>query len=145
MENILKNPTFVAVVAGALAYSYLSWKKRENNKKRKSKNKKIIKNNDDVLYSFVIAIIIWFLMYGYLNYKQTPQPNQINQMNPNLQNFQMPQNFQMSQNMNNQLPTYKLVKELSESPKSFTLMQNGSGLVMPLGNNPMPEVFIDNF
>jgi len=136
MENILKNPTFVAVVAGALAYSYLSWKKRENNKKRKNKNKKIINNNDDVLYSFVIAIIVWFLMYGYLNYKQTPQPNQ---MNPNLQNFQMPQN------LNTQLPTYKLVKELSESPKSFTLMQNGSGLVMPLGNNPMPEVFIDNF
>lgn len=143
MENILKNPTFVAVVAGALAYSYLSWKKRENNKKRKSKNKKIIKNNDDVLYSFVIAIIIWFLMYGYLNYKKTPQQNQINPMNHNLQNFQMPQIPQMAQN--NQLPTYKLVKELSESPKSFTLMQNGSGLVMPLGNNPMPEVFIDNF
>jgi hypothetical protein len=139
MENILKNPTFVAVVAGALAYSYLSWKKRENNKKRKNKNKKIINNNDDVLYSFVIAIIVWFLMYGYLNYKQTPQMNQNNQMNPNLQNFQMPQN------LNTQLPTYKLVKELSESPKSFTLMQNGSGLVMPLGNNPMPEVFIDNF
>jgi len=141
MENILKNPTFIAVVAGALAYSYLSWKKRENNKKRKNKNKKIIKNNDDVLYSFVIAVIIWFLMYGYLNYKQTSQNNQSNNMNHNLQNFKIPQNI----NFNNQLPTYKLVKELSESPKSFTLMQNGSGLVMPMSNNPMPEVFIDNF
>ncbi len=139
MENILKNPTFVAVVAGALAYSYLSWKKRENNKKKKNKNKKIIKNNDDVLYSFVIAIIIWFLMYGYLNYKQTPSNNQ------NLQNPYNQQNNMGNNITNNQLPTYKLVKELSESPKSFTLMQNGSGLVMPLGNNPMPEVFIDNF
>ena len=141
MENILKNPTFVAVVIGTLSYSYLSWKKRENNKKRKNKNKKIIKNNnDDVLYAFIIAIIVWFLMYGYLNYKQTksnPQnpQNLYNQINP-----YNPQNI-----VNNQLPTYKLVKELSESPKSFTLMQNGSGLVMPLGNNPMPEVFIDNF
>jgi hypothetical protein len=131
MENILKNPTFIAVVAGTLSYSYLSWKKKENNKKKK--NKKINKNNNDVLYSFIIAIIVWFLMYGYLNYKQ-------NQQNPQNLNPQLPQ-----QGMNNQLPTYRLVKELSESPKSFTLMQNGSGLVMPMGNNPMPEVFIDNF
>lgn len=127
MDNILKNPTFIAIVAGTLAYSYLSWKKRENNKKRK--NKKIKNNNNDVLYSFIISIIVWFLMYGYLNYKQTPKSqNTINQ-----------------NGINQQLPTYKLVKELSESPKSFTLMQNGTGLVMPIGNNTMPEVFIDNF
>jgi len=120
MDNILKNPTFIAVVIGTLTYTYLSWKKNAKNKKNKKKKQN---NNNDLLYSFIVAVIVWFLSYGYINHQNTPtNPEQI-------------------QN----IPTYKLVKELSESPKSFTLMNKSGGLVMPLGNNPLPEVFIDNF
>lgn len=117
MDNILKNPTFIAVVIGTLTYTYLSWKKNNKNKK------KIQSNNNDLLYAFIVAVIVWFLSYGYINHQNIPK------------NIEQPQN----------IPTYKLVKELSESPKSFTLMNKSGGLVMPLGNNPLPEVFIDNF
>jgi hypothetical protein len=121
MDNILKNPTFITVVIGTLTYTYLSWKKNKNKKNKKKKNK----NNNDLLYAFIVSIIVWFISYGYINHKNTT-------LNQNLEQIQ-------------NIPTYKLVKELSESPKSFTLMNKGGGLVMPLGNNPLPEVFIDNF
>ena len=39
MDNIIKNPTFIAVIAGVIAYSYIIWRKNERNKKSK-KNKK---------------------------------------------------------------------------------------------------------
>ena len=82
------------------------------------------KNNNDLLYAFIVAVIIWLISYGYINHQNTVPNQNLNQQN---------------------IPTYKLIKELSESPKSFTLMNKGGGLVMPLGNNPLPEVFIDNF
>ena len=46
MDNILKNPTFIAVVIGTLTYTYLSWKKNKKNKKNKKRKQK---NNNDLL------------------------------------------------------------------------------------------------
>lgn len=41
MDNIIKNPTFIAVVAGVITYTYIVWKNKQN--KRKSKKQKKIK------------------------------------------------------------------------------------------------------
>lgn len=134
MDNILKNPTFIAVVIGTLTYTYLSWRKKQNKKYRKKK----IKTNNELLYSFIIAVIVWFISYGYINHTTNlnGQENPANGIPNNIPNG-------ISNGVN--LPTYKLVKELSESPKSFTLINKGGGLVMPMTNNPLPDVFIDNF
>jgi hypothetical protein len=134
MDNILKNPTFIAVVIGTLTYTYLSWRKKQNKKYKKKKSK----SNNDLLYSFIVAIIVWFISYGYINYKCQDGQNIQYGVNLPTNGVNLPTN-----GVN--LPTYRLVKELSESPKSFTLMNRGGGLVMPMTNNPLPDVFIDNF
>ena len=131
MDNIIKNPTFVAVIAGVIAYSYIIWRKNERSKKSK-KNKKY-KDNNEILIGGVVAAIAWLITYGYVNYNsnqnnnlnQLNQPNQINQLN--------------------QIPTYKLVKDISDTPRSFTLMNPTGGISMPLAQTQMPEIFINNF
>jgi hypothetical protein len=141
MDNIIKNPTFIAVVAGVIAYSYIVW--RKNNKQKKSKNKKNKKSdNNEILIGGVVAAIAWLIAYGYINHSkdtgnqqiqpiQKTHPNQVNNINN-------PQNIQT-------LPTYKLVREQSESPKSFTLMRPTGGITMPLAQTQVPEIFINNF
>ena len=120
MDNITKNPTLIAVVAGVITYSYLTWKRKENEKNKKNKTK-YNKNNNDLIITGAITVLVWFLVYGYMNYNT-------------------------SENLQEQnLPRYRLVKEISESPKSFTLMNPSGGIIMPLAGNQMPDVFIDNF
>jgi hypothetical protein len=44
------------------------------------------------------------------------------------------------------VPTYKLVRDNSESPKSFTLINPTGGISAPFGGNTqMPDVFINPF
>ena len=123
MDNIIKNPTFIAVVAGVITYTYIVWKKKQNNKK----NKKQKKDKNEVIMAGVVALLVWFIVYGYLNYKKsTPGPNYLTQM-------QQP------------VPTYRLVQDISETPKSFTLMNPAGGIAFPVANQNMPDLFIDQF
>ena len=148
MDNIIKNPTFIAFIFAVIAYSYIVWKKN-NNKKNKKKNKK--SDNNEILVAGIVFAITWLLSYGYLNYSNdnnnqlnnqlnNPEQIQLNQMN------QMNQMNQLNTNIPQQnVPTYKLVRDISESPKSFTLMKQNGGITMPLAQTQIPDVFIGNF
>ena len=132
MDNIIKNPTFIAVIAGVIAYSYIIWRKNETNKKCK-KNKRN-KDNNEILIGGVVAAIAWLITYGYVNHNSNQNSNNINQQIQPIQPNQI-----------NTVPTYKLVKDISESPRSFTLMNPTGGISMPLAQTQMPEIFINNF
>jgi hypothetical protein len=121
MDNIIKNPTLIAVVAGVITFSYLTWKRKQNQKNKKNKGDK---NNNDLIITGSISVLVWFIVYGYMKYNLTNVGEKVPEKN---------------------IPTYKLVKEISESPKSFTLMNPTGGITMPLAGNQMPDVFIDNF
>ena len=59
---------------------------------------------------------------------------------------QMNQMHQLNTNIPQQnVPTYKLVRDISESPRSFTLMKQNGGITMPLAQTQIPDVFIGNF
>lgn len=120
MDNIIKNPTLIAVVAGVITFSYLTWKRKQNKKNKKYKKT----NNNDLIITGAVTVLVWFIVYGYLNYNSAPKSENLPEKN---------------------VPTYKLVKEVSESPKSFTLVNPSGGITMPLAGNNMPDVFIDNF
>jgi hypothetical protein len=123
MDNIIKNPTFIAVVAGVITYTYVVWKKKQNKKNNKIQKK----DKKEVIMAGVVALLVWFIVYGYLNYKKSkPSPNYLAQV-------QQP------------MPTYRLVQDISESPKSFTLMNPAGGIAFPVGNQNMPDLFIDQF
>ena len=114
MDNIIKNPILIAVVAGVIVYSYITWK----NKSKKNKDKM-----NALLAAGITTAIIWLLAYGYLNYK--PQNN-------------------ITQIPGKELPTYKLVRDISESPKSFTLINPNGGITVPFGTHTqMPDIFIN--
>ena len=135
MDNIIKNPTFIAVVAGVITYTYIVWKKKQN-KKHSKKYKKEKKNKNEVIMAGIVAVIVWFLVYGYIHYKK-PNSNQVGQVG------QQNQLNQLSQSK--QVPTYRLVQDISDSPKSFTMMNQTGGIAFPAGNMQMPELFIDQF
>ena len=116
MDNIIKNPILIAVVAGVIVYSYITWK-------NKSKKKKNVTNA--LLAAGITTSIIWLLTYGYLNYK----PSNTNILNPT-----------------KEIPTYKLVKDISESPKSFTLINPNGGISVPFGTQThLPDIFMNPF
>lgn len=121
MDNIIKNPTFIAVVAGVIAYTYIVWRKKQN----KKKNKKNKRDNSELYVAGIVTVLVWLIVYGYLNYNNNTQAT----------------NDQALQNV----PTYKLVKDISESPKSFTLINQTGGIAYPMANTQMPDIFIDNF
>lgn len=143
LDNIIKNPTFIAFIFAVIAYSYIVWRKN-NNKKNKKKNKK--SDNNEILVAGIVFAITWLLAYGYINYsnEQNNQPNHSNQPNimqptinqPNIMN---PNINQIQQNV----PTYKLVRDISESPRSFTLMKQNGGITMPLAQTQIPDIFIN--
>ena len=118
MDNIIKNPILIAVVAGVIVYAFITWK---NNEKKKKKDKM-----NALLAAGITTAIVWLIAYGYLNYKPSNNQN-------NIQPEKM-------------VPTYKLVRDVSESPKSFTLINPNGGISAPFGGNTqMPDVFINPF
>ena len=80
------------------------------------------------------------------------QMQQVNPMQPTqqmqqLQQMQQVQPMQQVNPMNHMqmggnIPQYKLVNQVSESPKSFTLLNRNNGIVMPTN---LPEMMIDSF
>ena len=53
MDNIIKNPIFIAVVAGVIVYSYIIWKNKD-----KSKKKKTSKTNLDINKFYIDKLYI---------------------------------------------------------------------------------------
>jgi hypothetical protein len=126
MNKIIKNPVLIAVVAGVLAYTYMAWKRREQLKKSKKarKNKKL--KYVDIIIPGIIAVIAWFLAYGYLHYNvESIDSDNIQPMNGV-----------------ERVPTYRLVNDVSVTPTSFTLLNPVGGITCP---NKLPDVFIEPF
>ena len=97
--------TGVQTCALPILYAYLSWTRKKYNEKRLKKGKKIRNDDkyDDIIIPIIVAVLAWFIAYGYINYKKSPQ-----QMQPSLP------------------PNYRLVVDQpSEIHKSFTLVTNG--------------------
>jgi heme/copper-type cytochrome/quinol oxidase subunit 2 len=146
MDNIIKNPTFIAVVAGVITYTYITWRKREAQKEKKKSKKQIKDDKNEVVISGIVALIVWFIVYGYLNYGNKNQ-NANQQMQIPIQvPMQLPVTNQVPLGYQ-QVPTYRIIQDIQPpSPKSFTMMnQYGGGVAMPTNKVPMPDVFVDNF
>ncbi len=140
MDNIIKNPTFIAVVAGVITYTYITWRKKEAQKEKKKSKKQIKDDKNEVVISGIVALVVWFIVYGYLNYGNRNQ--NVNQQ------VQLPVTNQVVPLAYQQVPTYRIVQDIqpAASPKSFTMMnQYGGGVAFPTNKVPMPDVFVDNF
>ena len=126
MDKIIKNPVLIAVVAGVLAYSYMAWKRKEQLKKsKKARNSKKLKYVDIILPG-IVAVIVWFLAYGYLHYNiESVNGQELNLLN-----------------QAERVPTYRLVNDVSVTPTSFTLLNPVGGITCP---SKLPDVFIEPF
>jgi H+/Cl- antiporter ClcA len=125
MLDILKNPVIIGLFAGVLTYIYLWWCLKEDNKRRKNKNKKIKKDVNLIIPS-VIAVIVWFITYGYFEYNtKESRPREMAIEHPDVPK------------------TYKLVKDNSSSDNvaSFSLLNRG----ISVPNKPIPDVFIETY
>lgn len=120
--DIIRNPIFLGVLAGAVTYLYLMW----SNDKKDPKSKK----NISLFTPIVVAIIVTILAYGYFNYVShdvgTVIPGQTG-VKP----------LDITAPMN----TYHFANEVSsESPASFHLISRGINLP---NNLNVPDVFIE--
>jgi heme/copper-type cytochrome/quinol oxidase subunit 2 len=148
--DILKNPIIIGLIAGALAYVYLTWTQNEQNEKYKKKHKKEKKNEDvNLLIPLVIAIIVWFIAYAYLEngtvYSTDEFNNENNVVNqvgdayirPHLaQKITLPLPLQVPQTKG-----YRFVKDVlsdTTEPKEFVMLNRGVNVP-----NHLPDVMID--
>ena len=81
-----------------------------------------VRTTNELLITGIVFIIVWLIAFSYINYKPTPmEPIEL---------------------QNNNLPTYKLIKEVSETPRSFTMLNPAGGIVFP--SNMPTNIFMDN-
>jgi hypothetical protein len=120
LKEFITNPVILGLVAGSIVYAYLSWTRKKYNEKRLKKGKKIkdADKYDEIIIPILVAVLVWFIAIGYINYKTNP--------NQQIQNQQLPPTMN---------PGYKLVVDQpSELHNSFTLVRNGISL--PSANQP---------
>lgn len=117
--DIIKNPIFLGILAGAITYLYLMW---STDKKKDSKSKKDV----SLFTPIVVAIVVSVIAYVYFNYASgdvaaiIPEQNEIRKQL-------------------NTVSNYHFVKDISsESPASFHLVHKG--VTIP---NNLPDVFIE--
>lgn len=114
--NLVKNPVIIAVVAGLIVYTYMAWQRKKENEKRLKKNKKIKEENkyDNIIIPGIVAVIVWFISYGYFNHVKKSGIQQNNNDLPNV------------------TPQYKLANDsVSENRNSFTLVNKTGGITLP--------------
>jgi hypothetical protein len=129
-KELFMNPVIIGVIAGIIAYNYMSWKKRKLIEKKKKRGKKINPQDlqTDIIIPSLVAIIVWFIAFGYSNYNK----KQINQ----------------NDDFNQNIPQYKLVRDSSpinqtkSDDRSFTLITNQNDIMLPTSNK-VPGVFVD--
>jgi hypothetical protein len=122
LKEIATNPVILGLVAGAIVYAYLSWTRKKENERRLKKGKKIkdADKYDDIIIPIIVAVLVWFIAIGYINYKKTSQQPQ----------QQIPSTFN---------PPYNLIAdEPSIRHGSFTLVKP-SGITIPSGLSQMPS------
>ena len=118
--DIIKNPIFLGILAGAITYLYLMWS--ADKKKKDYKSKKDV----SLFTPIIVAVIVSVIAYVYFNYTS----GDVTGVNPEQSTMKKPLDT-----MNN----YHFAKDLSsESPASFHLV--GRGISIP---NNLPDVFIE--
>jgi NADH:ubiquinone oxidoreductase subunit 5 (subunit L)/multisubunit Na+/H+ antiporter MnhA subunit len=131
MVELIKNPITIGFLAGFITYFYLVWDKRkEIERAKKSKKNKKVDKKVDLLIPGLVAVVVWFISYLYLNQKQTS----MSQMTSN-------QNINNNVANNTNVPkTYNLVSESNtdeefgkENQLSYTLITNNKGITLPDG------------
>ena len=124
LKEFITNPVIIGLVAGAIVYAYLSWNRKKYVEKRLKKGKKIKDTDkyDDIIIPIIVAVLVWFIAIGYINYKKTP----------------IQQQTQLPPTMN---PAYKLiVDQPSDIHNSFTLVRNGITLPSQMGGLMQPQL-----
>jgi heme/copper-type cytochrome/quinol oxidase subunit 2 len=114
--NLVKNPVIIAVVAGLIVYTYMAWQRKKENEKRLKKNKKIKEENkyDNIIIPGIVAVIVWFISYGYFNHTKSLGVQNNNEL-PNVVT-----------------PQYKLANDsMSGNRNSFTLVNKTGGITLP--------------
>ena len=127
--KLVKNPVIIAIVAGCIAFAYMSWNRKKENEKRLKKNKKIKQENkyDNIIIPSIVAVIVWFIAYGYFNYYNKQHSNK---QHSNIQ----------SSVLNKPAEQYKLASESASATRnSFTLVNKTGGISLPR----VPDVFVD--
>ncbi len=122
--KLVKNPVIIAIVAGCIAFAYMSWNRKKENEIRLKKNKKIKQENkyDNIIIPAIVAVIVWFIAYGYFNYYSKQQPNV------------------QSPGLNKPIEQYKLATDSASATRnSFTLVNKTGGISLPT----VPDVFVD--
>lgn len=126
--DIIKNPIFLGVLAGALTYLYLLW---SNNDKNDDKRKKDI----SLFTPIVVAIIVCVISYAYFNYFINSNTSKIDNTyitdqiikNSNLTSMPIKNNLEAN-----------ITKTVSSDSASFHLISKGVNIP-----NSLPDVFIE--
>lgn len=133
--DIIKNPIVVGLIASVITYIYLSWRASENNKKKKSKDKK--KEEVNLLIPLIVGVIVWFVMYGYLEYKST----NLETHNPSNTNYQqIVQPLPLAPDAKFRFAKDVMPSSTSE-PKSFSILTGG----VSVPTKALPDVMLDLF
>jgi hypothetical protein len=133
-KDLIMNPVIIGLIAGIIAYNYMSWRKRKMIEKKLKRGKKVKPQQfyNDIIIPSLVAVIVWFIAYGYLNYNKK----------------QSTQNDIGDENNNVNVPQYKLVKDsnsdnqIKSADRSFTMIQTQNDIMLPTSNK-VPGVFVD--
>jgi hypothetical protein len=122
--DIIRNPVIIGLTAGVITYYYMEYKSRKMNNEKKKKTR-----IRQLIISFVVAFIFWFIAYGYFDYSTIPVKFQ--PLNTNNFDFE---------NVNER--EYKFINDTSSSePKSISLITNG----ITIPDRKLPDVTVDMF
>ena len=131
--DIVKNPIIIGVIAGVIAYVYLSWDIEEKNKKNKKRGRKLEEVN--LLIPLVVAVLGWFIAYAYLQYgdeKMYMGNASINPLQPDRRGIPIPIGRQLPGRFSGDVFTG------SSDVHSFALMTGG--VTVP---SKLPDVMLD--
>jgi hypothetical protein len=134
-KDLIMNPVIIGLIAGIIAYNYMSWRRRKMIEKRLRRGKKVKpqEKQNDIIIPSLVAVIVWFIAYGYINYSK-------NNVSLN--------NLDEGADCNANIPQYKLVKEsnsenqVKSADRSFTMIQTQNDIMLPTSNK-VPGVFVD--
>ena len=137
-KDLIMNPVIIGLIAGIIAYNYMSWRKRKMIEKRLKRGKKVNPQQfyNDIIIPTLVAVIVWFIAYGYINYKKNT--GNLNNLDEGVEGNQADAN----------IPQYKLVKDsnsenqIKSADRSFTMIQTQNDIMLPTLNR-VPGVFVD--
>lgn len=137
--DIVKNPVIIGVFAGVVVYIYMSWSLEE--KKKKNKNKSQKEEQVNLLVPLAVAVIAWFIAYGYFSHSSTEGQQGGGDSDkdigmPKLIPKPMPVKGESGYRF-----TGDVMTSSSSDPRSFSMLPSG-GITIP---SKFPDVMIELF